>query len=65
MLCCQERDSLKKHAGEMESLLMKRSDASSSAQKMLLEKDQQIAELLEEGSGHVCRHRFVCVRVCV
>ena len=47
----------------MESLLMKRSDASSSAQKMLLEKDQQIAELLEEGSGHVIA-LCLCVRVC-
>ena len=45
----QERDSLRQRCSEYEHLLTKRSDSSSTAQKLLLEKDEQISQLLAEG----------------
>lgn len=45
----QERDALKQRCSEFEHLLTKRSDSSSSAQKLLIERDEQITQLLSEG----------------
>jgi hypothetical protein len=45
----QEKEAMKKRAGDLEAEVRNRCDTSSATERLIRDKDEQIAELLEEG----------------
>ena len=50
----QEKEAVKKQLDQARNELYKTTDVTTSAEKLLREKDQQIAELMEEGGVTKC-----------